>query len=53
VSARLQSRLLGTPLGALGGPASEVVLDGLGALAPVLAALTRTLATVLGQEPAA
>ena len=53
VSARLQSRLLGTPLGALGGPASEVVLDGLGALAPVLAALTRTIATVLGQEPAA
>jgi hypothetical protein len=29
------------------------VLDGLGALAPVLGALTRTIATVLGQEPAA
>ena len=53
VSARLQSRLLGTPLGALGGPASEVVLDGLGALAPALVALTRTIATVLGKEPPA
>lgn len=52
VSARLQSRLLGTPVGALAGPASEIVLDGLGALAPALAALTRTIATVLGQEPA-
>jgi ParB/RepB/Spo0J family partition protein len=51
VTARLQARLLGTPLGALGGPASVVVLDGLGALAPALGALNRTIATVLGQEP--
>jgi len=53
VGARLQGRLLGTPFGALGAPATELVLDGLGALAPVLGALTRTVATVLGQEPAA
>lgn len=53
VSARLQGRLLGTPFGALGAPATELVLDGLGTLAPVLAALARTVATVLGQEQAA
>jgi ParB-like chromosome segregation protein Spo0J len=53
VAARLQARLLGTPLGALGAPATELVLDGLGALAPVLTALARTVATVLGQEQAA
>ena len=53
VGARLQARLLGTPLGALGVPATELVLDGLGTLAPVLTALTRTAATMLGQEQAA
>ena len=53
VAARLQAQLLGTPLGALGTPATEIVLDGLGALAPVLTALARTVATVLGQEHAA
>jgi ParB/RepB/Spo0J family partition protein len=53
VGARLQARLLGTPLGALGAPATEIVFDGLGTLAPVLTALTRTVATVLGQEQAA
>ena len=53
VGARLQARLLGTPLGALGAPATELVLDGLGTLAPVLTALTRTAATMLGQEQAA
>ncbi|HEX8113711.1 MAG TPA: hypothetical protein VF516_38530, partial [Kofleriaceae bacterium] len=53
VGARLQARLLGTPLGALGAPAAEVVLDRLGALAPTLTALTRTVATVLGTEQAA
>jgi len=42
VGARLQARLLGTPLGALGAPATELVLDGLGALAPVLTGLART-----------
>jgi ParB/RepB/Spo0J family partition protein len=53
VGARLQARLLGTPLGALGAPATELVVDGLGALAPVLGALARTVATVIGQEQAA
>jgi hypothetical protein len=53
VAARLQARLLGTPLGALGAPATELVLDGLGPLAPVLTALARTVATVLAQEQAA
>jgi len=53
VSARLQARLLGAPLGALGAPATELVLEGLGALAPVLGALTRTVAAVRGQEQAA
>jgi hypothetical protein len=53
VSARLQARLLGTPLGALGAPATELVLDGLGTLAPVLTTLARTVAAVLGQEQAA
>jgi ParB/RepB/Spo0J family partition protein len=53
VGARLQARLLGTPLGVLGAPAAEVVLDRLGALAPALTALARTVATVLGTEPAA
>ena len=53
VAARLQARLLGTPLGALGAPATELVLDGLGTLAPTLTALARTVAMVLGQEQAA
>jgi len=53
VGTRLQARLLGTPLGALGAPATEVVLDGLGAVAPVLTALARTIATVIGEERAA
>ena len=53
VSARLQARLLGTPLGALGAPAAELVLDGLSGPAPVLTALARTIATVLDQEPPA
>jgi ParB/RepB/Spo0J family partition protein len=51
--ARLEARLLGTPLGALGAPAAEVVLDGLVTLGPVLAALSRTLSAVTGEERAA
>jgi ParB-like chromosome segregation protein Spo0J len=51
IAARLQARLLATPLGALGPPAS-VVLDGLVALAPVLAALVRTVAIVTGERAA-
>jgi ParB/RepB/Spo0J family partition protein len=50
VAARLESRLVGTPLGALGAPAAEIVLDGLVALAPVLAALGRTLTVMTARE---
>jgi ParB/RepB/Spo0J family partition protein len=53
VAARLEARLLATPLGALGTPAAEVTIDGLVALAPVLTALGRTLAAVTGKEWAA
>jgi ParB/RepB/Spo0J family partition protein len=50
VSARLQARLLGTPLLTLGLPAAEVLREGLVHLAPVLAALGRTVAVVLDEE---
>jgi ParB-like chromosome segregation protein Spo0J len=53
VASRLEARLLGTPLGALGNPAAEVILDGLVALGPVLAALGRTVTAVTGEERAA
>lgn len=52
VSARLQARLLGTPLGAFGAPATGIILDGLATLMPVLTALMRTVAAVIGQERA-
>jgi ParB-like chromosome segregation protein Spo0J len=52
IAARLQARLTGTPLGALGAPAASIVLDGLVTLAPVLAALARTVATVTGGRAA-
>lgn len=52
VAARLQARLMATPLGALGAPAASVVLDGLLALSPVLAALAKTVATVTGERAA-
>lgn len=52
VAARLQARLMATPLGALGAPAASVVLDGLITLSPVLAALARTVATVTGERAA-
>jgi ParB-like chromosome segregation protein Spo0J len=52
VAARLQARLMATPLGALGAPAASVVLDGLIALSPVLAALARTVSTVTGERAA-
>ena len=52
VGPRLQARLLGTPLGALGASVTELVVDGLGTLAPVLTALGRTIATVIGEEQA-
>jgi ParB/RepB/Spo0J family partition protein len=50
VAARLQARLLGNPLGALGAPAAEVIVDGLVALAPVVDSLGKTLDTVIGRE---
>jgi ParB-like chromosome segregation protein Spo0J len=53
VAARLEARLLGTPLGALGASAASVVLEGLVALTPVLKALAQTIATVTGTEHAA
>jgi ParB-like chromosome segregation protein Spo0J len=53
VAARLEARLLATPLGALGPAAGGVVFDGLVALAPVLAALARTISAVTGKERAA
>jgi hypothetical protein len=53
VGARLQARLLATPLGALGAPAAELVAEGLVALTPVLRALERTIARVTHEEVAA
>jgi ParB-like chromosome segregation protein Spo0J len=53
VAARLEARLIATPLGAFGAPAAGVVLDGLALLAPTLTALGRTIATVIGKEQAA
>jgi ParB-like chromosome segregation protein Spo0J len=53
IGARLEARLLGTPLGVLGASAGGVVFDGLVALGPVLSALARTIASVTGKEEAA
>jgi ParB/RepB/Spo0J family partition protein len=53
VAARLQARLLATPLDALGGGAADIIFDGLVTLGPVLAALARTVAGVSGRERAA
>lgn len=50
VAARLQARLLGQPLAALGPGASEIAVRALSTLAPVLAALGQTLTTVTGKE---
>ncbi len=46
VAARLEARLLGTPLRALGPTAAEVVGESLIALGPVLVALARTVTVV-------
>lgn len=43
IAARLQARLWERPLDALGEPAAQLVADGLAGLAPVLAALGRTI----------
>ncbi len=50
VSARLQARLLGTPLPALGPEAAELVRQGLVHLEPVIAALGRTVAGIVDKE---
>jgi ParB-like chromosome segregation protein Spo0J len=53
VAARLEARLLATPLGAFEPAAGQVVFDALVALVPVLAALASTIAKVTGKERAA
>lgn len=53
VAARLEARLLATPLVALGPPAAEIVAGGLAALAPILRTLERTIARVTREEVAA
>jgi ParB-like chromosome segregation protein Spo0J len=50
VAARLEARLLGTPLRALGPTAAEVLAESLDALGPVLAALTRTITAVTARR---
>jgi ParB-like chromosome segregation protein Spo0J len=50
VAARLEARLLAQPLAALGGRAGELCAHALHALAPVLAALGRTIAHVTGES---
>jgi ParB/RepB/Spo0J family partition protein len=51
VAARLEARLLAQPLAALGARAGELCANALTALAPVLAALGRTIAHVTGESP--
>ena len=53
VAARLEARLLATPLGAVGGPATEIIIDALVLLDPVLVALSHTVRKVTGRERAA
>jgi ParB/RepB/Spo0J family partition protein len=50
ICARLQARLWERPLAALGKPAAQLVADGLVALAPVLAALVRTIERVVAGD---
>lgn len=49
VAARLEARLLATPLGALGMDAADIVVGALLSLSPVLAALAQTVETVTGK----
>ena len=53
VGARLEARLLGRPLSALGPDAAEIVADALAGLLPVLGALERSISRALGREAAA
>ncbi len=50
VAARLQTRLLGAPLGALGPRAAELAASALSTLMPVLTALGQTITTVTGKD---
>ena len=51
IAARLQARLWERPLAALGEPAARLVADGLAGLAPVLAALGRTIEHAITGDP--
>jgi ParB-like chromosome segregation protein Spo0J len=51
VAARLQARLLGTPLMALGAAAAELLDESLQALLPVLERLSQTIATATATHP--
>ena len=53
VAARLEARLLATPLVALGPSAIELMAGGIVALAPILHTLERTIARVTREEVAA
>jgi ParB/RepB/Spo0J family partition protein len=48
VAARLEARVLASPLAAFGEGAGEIIFEGLTVLGPVLGALQRTLAAVTG-----
>lgn len=50
VAARLEARLLATPLVALGPQAAEIVAEGLMPLMPILTALGRTITRATRQE---
>jgi ParB-like chromosome segregation protein Spo0J len=50
VAGRLEARLGATPLGTLGAPAAEILVEGLVGLGPVLGALRRTLAQITKKE---
>lgn len=52
IAARLEARLLATPLGALPSGASEILRDALVALVPVLRALAGAIAAATGEEAA-
>lgn len=53
VAARLETRLLATPLATFTPGAAEIVRDALAGLAPVLRALEGVIGTVIGREDAA
>ncbi len=52
IAARLEARLLATPLATLAPAAAELIRDALARLAPVLHALGEVIAAVTSTEPA-